>query len=363
MDFLSWKKWLWRLLWPIRLVVAFLYGLVIRLRNLLYDLRVFSVNRLTRPVISIGNLTLGGTGKTPFTLYLIEYLQQKGLKVGYISRGYGRSTRGPQEVRLEEAAPAIRYGDEAVQVKLRFPNLPTFVGENRYQAGQALLRAYPDTQVLLLDDAFQHRRVHRDIDIVLMDMANLPWHDWLFPLGRLREPLSCYQRAHLLILNQKHYTEKKRRTRFPDKPVARFVYEVWDLWHPVRGSLSTETIRHKPVMAFCGIAVPDSFKVAIQSIPAYVTELLTFRDHHVYRGRDLDEIRRRFRRLQKRLGMKDLLLLTTEKDLARLYQVPHAQLLDELPLYAMRIRMSPLNPDEALKLQNLILPIPAYGHA
>ncbi len=358
-----WKKVGWSILFPLRLVVALVYGILVSLRNLLYERGIFPVLRLPRPVISVGNLSLGGTGKTPFTLYLIEYLRSQGYKVAYVSRGYRRKTTGPQEVRLDAPHPAILYGDEATQVKLRYPDLPTFVGKDRYQTSQMLLEKYPDTQILILDDAFQHRRLYRDIDIILIDLAKPIWEDWLFPLGTLREPLRAYRRAHLLILNQKHTTEKEVRHPLRRRPVARFIYERMDLWHPDHPPRPSETLRHKPVLAFCGIATPHSFILSIQSIPAYVVSFFSYRDHHYYTERDLVRIKKGFRRLEKKLSMKDVTLLTTEKDLARLYRSPFMHHLEDLPLYALRIRMRPLSPDEGGKLQNLITFVPAYGNA
>lgn len=358
--------WIWLslyLLFPVRLLAALAYGLLISLRNFLYNRKLLPMYHLSRPVISIGNLSLGGTGKTPFALFLIEYLQASGYKVGYVSRGYRRSTRGPQEVRLDSPHPARLYGDEATQVKLRHPDLPTFVGENRFLASQKLLEKYPDTQILLLDDAFQHRRIYRDIDILLIDLAKPAWKDWLFPLGTLREPLRNYQRAHLLILNQKHATDKKVHIPLRSRPTARFIYELQDLWHPRKEPLPVDSLRYKPILAFCGIARPDSFKLAIQSIPAYIVGFLAYPDHHYYTEGDLSAIRKRFRRFEKKLSMKELLLLTTEKDFARLYQAPYIHLIDELPLYVLRIRMRPLSSEEEAKLRNLITFAPAYGNA
>ena len=351
------------LLFPVRLLAALLYGLLITLRNFLYDRKLLPIHHLSRPVISIGNLSLGGTGKTPFTLFLLEYLRANGYMVGYVSRGYRRHTRGPQEVRLESPHPALLYGDEATQVKLRHADLPTFVGENRFLACQKLLEKYPDTQILLLDDAFQHRRLYRDMDILLIDLAKPAWKDWLFPLGTLREPLRNYRRAHLLILNQKHTADKKVRTPLRRRPTARFIYELQDLWHPQKEPVPVDFLRYKPVLAFCGIARPDSFKCAIQSIPAYLVDFLAYPDHHYYTEGDLSGIRKRFRRLERKLSMKGLVLLTTEKDFARLYRAPYIHLIEELPLYVLRTRMRPFSPEEEAKLRNLITFASAYGNA
>ena len=358
-----WKTVGWHLLFPFRLVTALLYGLLIILRNFLYDKGLLPIRRLPKPVISVGNLSMGGTGKTPFTLYLIGQLRAQGYRVGYLSRGYKRLTKGPQEVRLDVPYPAGLYGDEAIQVKLRYPDLPTFVGENRYKAGQQLIEKYPETQIILLDDAFQHRRLHRDIDIILIDSAKPAWKDWLFPLGTLREPLRSYKRAHLIILNQKLTSPKKIRIPLRRRPTARFVYEVQDLWQPGGQSQPVEFLRYKPVFAFAGIAAPESFYFAIQSIPAYVVDFRAFPDHYFYEERNLAKIRKDFRYFERKLGMKNLILLTTEKDFARLYRSPHMHHLAELPLYVLRIQMRPLAAEEATNVQKLITFVPAYGNA
>lgn len=354
---------LWLALFPLRLVVAVLYGLLILLRNALYTYRLLPSWRLPRVVISIGNLSMGGTGKTPFAFFLIEALREQGIKVGYLSRGYGRRSNTLQEVSLTKPEPALAFGDEPTQVKLRFPEVPVFVGANRYKAGLALLAKYPETQVLLLDDGFQHRKLARDADVLLIDLARPPWKDWLFPLGYLREPLKAYQRADLLILNHKRPPPKKTHLPIRDKVTAPFVYKPLDLWHPTKGTQPLSFLAHKPILLFCGIAAPASFREMVEEAGGHLTEIHIFPDHHNYTERDIWRLRRAYRKLQKRFQLPNLLLLTTEKDLARLYNSPLLYQLDELPLYAMRIQMEPLSPQALEKVRTLYKLLPAYGHA
>ncbi len=357
------KRTLWVALLPLRLVAALVSGFILLVRNALYDRKLLPTRRLPRIVISVGNLTLGGTGKTPFTLFLIQTLREQGLKVGYLSRGYGRQSRATAEVSLSCAEPALQFGDEPVQIKLRFPEVPVYVGPSRHQAGLALLEKYPDTQILVLDDGFQHRQLVRDADILLMDLMRPPWKDWLFPLGYLREPLRAYQRADLLVLNQKHARPKKIRIPLHGKVTARFIYKPLDLWHPTKGSQPLSLLQRKSVLLFCGIAVPTSFRDMVKEAGGYLTEIHTFPDHHHYAEKDIKRLRHSYRRLQKRFELADLLLLTTEKDLARLYNSPLLYEIDTLPLYAMRIHMEPFAPEDLEKVRSLYKLLSAYGHA
>ncbi|MCS6894933.1 MAG: tetraacyldisaccharide 4'-kinase [Bacteroidia bacterium] len=342
-------RYAWRGLYVlIAFPLAVLYGLGISVRNWLYDKGILPSYHLSRTIVSIGNLTLGGSGKTPFALYLIGWLQSRRISVGYLSRGYGRRTKGFLEVSLYSPQATNSYGDEAFLTKARYPDIPVAVCEDRVKGAQELFRMYPTLQVLILDDAYQHRRIRRDLDILIIDMQRPIWKDWLFPLGRLREPLHAYKRAHLLILNRKTSATPSKKLRW-EKPALTFRYVAEQLIsaaenHP---SLPVETLRHRSVIAFCGIAHPESFYDTLREAGAYIVRRMSFADHYLYREADIFEIRREFRRYQKQLGITDLLLLTTEKDLFRLNGLGMLGLLNELPLYAVQIAMKPSNPSEA----------------
>lgn len=347
------------------LPVALLYGILIQIRNALYARRILPVHSLPCFVVSVGNLTLGGSGKTPFALFLLEWLSQNGIPAGYLSRGYKRRSRGYHEVDLSQPDPSSRFGDEACLVKMRLPHLPVAVSEDRVKGGKKLLHTYPHLQVLVLDDAFQHRRLHRDIDILIIDSKRPPWKDWLFPLGHLREPPAAIRRAHLLIYNQKTQPQTPLRRRTLQKPSLSFFYEPVELIpafasHP---PLSLAEARYRPALAFCGIATPDSFYQLLRDIPIYTLEKYDFPDHHPFSERNLRFLRHRFKQIQKRGKLSTLLLLTTEKDLARLKGSPLLTLLEGLPLYGLRIAMKPTDPQKAeALLSHLFASLRTYDH-
>ena len=177
--------------------VSALFSAVVAARNALYDRGILQQRRLLRPVISIGNLSVGGAGKTPFVIMLAELLRQAGVRVDVLSRGYGRTSSGVLVV--DAGGDARRFGDEPLLIARRLPDVPVIVGESRYQAGLEAERRF-QTDVHLLDDAFQHRRLARDFDIVLLSRRDL--QDRLLPSGLLREPLSSIARAGAVIWSE-----------------------------------------------------------------------------------------------------------------------------------------------------------------
>ncbi|GIV23556.1 MAG: tetraacyldisaccharide 4'-kinase [Bacteroidia bacterium] len=346
------------------LPIALVYGVVITVRNWLYDRKWLPIHRLPCQVVSIGNLTLGGSGKTPFALYLLDWLRGKGVAVAYLSRGYGRQTRGYVEVSLDKAQPAVLFGDEACLIKARLPEIPVAVCENRYEGGQKLLQTYPHLQILVLDDAFQHRKLHRDIDILLVDAAKPPWKDWLFPLGRLREPLRSYRRAHFIVLN------KKENPKSPPKRLAKasltFEYVPEGLIPAFSGlqPLPLSALTGQSVLAFCGIATPKSFFALLKSQGAYLPETHTFPDHAYFSETKAAWLAQRYKRLMRKFKLSHLLMVTTEKDIMRLYKTPALAALEGLPLYALRISMRPVDPEKAAGfLSKLFAPLLHYDHA
>jgi tetraacyldisaccharide 4'-kinase len=178
------RGWLAWLLWPISL----LFGLLVRFRHLLYRAGVFKVNRVGVPVIVVGNVVAGGSGKTPVVMALMKHLQARGLKPGVVSRGYGRSTTDCREVRVD--SPASEAGDEPALIKRALSGtsvVPVFVGRSRFEAASALLQKYPQTGVIVCDDGLQHLALHRDIDICTFDDRGVG-NGFMLPAGPLREP-------------------------------------------------------------------------------------------------------------------------------------------------------------------------------
>ena len=267
--------------------VSAIFGAGVALRNVLYDRGVFKVQKLARPVVSIGNISVGGSGKTPFVIALGELLKQRGINFDVLSRGYGRSSTDIAVV--DPNGTPAQFGDEPLLIaqKLR---APVIVGADRYQAGLLAEKQF-SSKLHLLDDGFQHRRLHRDFDIVM-----LPAEDQratLLPMGRLREPLSSLKRADAVVL--------------PDsqEPPPLPSFHAMSVW---RARRQIEIAADGKAIAFCGIARPQQFFDALKAARQEIASTLTFGDHHRYVQRDID----RLLALKKQTGASGF--VTTEKD-------------------------------------------------
>jgi tetraacyldisaccharide 4'-kinase len=271
--------------------LASIYGGVVGARNSFYDWGLFRAKRLAGAVVSVGNLSTGGSGKTPFVLLLGELLQARGVQFDVLSRGYGRQTRGALAV--DPAGSPREFGDEPLLIARRL-QVPVFVGEDRFEAGR-LAEAKFGPQLHLLDDGFQHRALARDFDIVLVTPQDA--EDRLLPAGRLRESLRSLRRADAVVLASSAAPE-----RFPlqDKLV----------WRVHRGILP-QHVPPRPVV-FCGIARPQSFVEQLRAANIEPAAEAFYRDHHAYREKDVREL------LQLKQQSEAGGFLTTEKDAVNL---------------------------------------------
>jgi tetraacyldisaccharide 4'-kinase len=274
--------------------LTWLFGQAVRARNAHYDGRRARMYRLRLPVISVGNLSVGGSGKTPFVQTLGRWLTAKGIAFDILSRGYGRESRGV--LRVDAAGLAVRYGDEPVLLA-RTLGVPVFVGEDRYRAGLAA-EAWSEaeglgTRVHILDDGFQHRRLHRDFDIVLLGPGDL--RGSLLPFGRMREPLSSLGRANAVAA--------------PAELAA--LLAAPNVWH-IRRRLALPVPAPTRPLAFCGLAQPGQFWQSLADIGIYPAGTFAFGDHHKYKAVDI-ALLQRLGRLHGANGF-----LTTEKDLVKL---------------------------------------------
>jgi len=269
-----------------------LYGAATALRNTLFDRGALSSRRLEQPVVSVGNLSVGGSGKTPFVIALGELLQARGIRFDVLSRGYGRKTRGVLVV--ETNGNAADFGDEPLLIARRL-GVPVIVGESRYDAGQVAEQKF-HSQLHILDDGFQHRSLVRDFDIVLMTERD--FDDRLLPSGRLREPLSSLQRADAIVLPRDFSARNLAIESFirQGKPIWRMKREIVVPAAPVA-----------PIV-FCGIARPQQFFAQVRAAGITPAAEVEFRDHHAYDGSDIE----RLLALRSKLGGGGF--LTTEKD-------------------------------------------------
>ena len=277
--------------------LTWLFSQMVKTRNARYDSGRAPVQRLRLPVISVGNLSMGGSGKTPFVQTLGRWLQAQGIGYDVLSRGYGRSSRGV--LRVDPAGPASLYGDEPLLLA-RTLGAAVFVGEERYQAALEAEswdaghdRQGHGTRVHILDDGFQHRRLHRDFDIVLLGHGDL--RASLLPFGRLREPLSSLGRANAVAAPE---------------DLAALLAEP-NVWHIRRRLVLHQPVATRP-LAFCGLAHPRQFWQSLHDIGIYPVATYAFGDHHLYNARDI-ALLRRLARQHEANGF-----VTTEKDLVKL---------------------------------------------
>jgi tetraacyldisaccharide 4'-kinase len=296
------------------------YGAAVRLRNRLFDRGWKTPHRAAVPVVSVGNLTLGGTGKTPCVEYLARFYRERGERVAVLSRGYGAAA-GPN--------------DEALVLEENLPDVPHLQGADRAAlAGVAVEEL--EAELLILDDGFQHRRLARDFDLVLLDATN-PWgYGSMFPRGLLREPPSSLRRADAVMVTRCDQVTDPEvndltswvRDLTPDRPVVASTHApmAWvQHGHPDR---PLEALRGRPVAAFCGIGNPASFRRTLRDLGAEPADFRAYPDHHAYTRADVDDLRAWARRQPA-----DAVLATTQKDLVKL----RTDCLGERDLLALKI--------------------------
>jgi tetraacyldisaccharide 4'-kinase len=314
-------------MWPTPLRISFIplswgYGAVVRLRAGLYRAGLFTRRRLPCRVVSIGNLTVGGTGKTPVTILVASFLTEKGYRVGVLSRGYRRS--GGRDMALVSDGRNLllgpdKGGDEPFLIARRCAQAVVAVGADRFQLGQWVLRQIP-LDVLVLDDGFQHLAVERDVNLLLLDASTPSSLNHLLPAGQLREPLDASSRASAILLTRSDDKEsggtvlsRLARAGVPRKPVVRlrfFPEALTDLQGKVKGSLSD--LSGLRVVVACGIANPSSFGRDVEGLGVTVVEERVWPDHHVYSGADVQSLSETVKR------RKADVVLTTEKDAVKL---------------------------------------------
>jgi tetraacyldisaccharide 4'-kinase len=295
-----------------------IYGIAVTVRNDLYDRGTLKTHKLRGPVVSIGNLTVGGSGKTPFLIALGELLKSHGVKFDVISRGYGRATSG---VALVDVGGSPRqFGDEPLLIARKL-GVPVIVGEDRFAAGQFAEQQF-GPQLHLLDDAFQHRRLARDFDIVMLDPSDA--RDSLLPGGRLREPLSSLARANAVVLAH-------------DASCEGLLIAPYLVWR-VRREIIVPADLPAACFAFCGIARPGNFYTQLRAAGVTLAGTRSFRDHHLYTESDV----RRLLKLRDRHSATAF--ITTEKDAVNL----QSRVADLAPLHVIQLTLKLENAEAAV---------------
>jgi tetraacyldisaccharide 4'-kinase len=320
---------------PVR-VVASGYRRLLDTRNWLHERGVLTSRRLPCGVVSIGNLTVGGTGKTPAVAYAVDTLAALGARPAVVSRGYGRRSRGVQVVadgRSIVLAPE-EAGDEPFLLARRLESVPVIVGENRYHAARLAVDRF-GASAIVLDDGFQHRSLVKDVEIVLA-RGTYPWGNGrLFPAGPLREPLESLARADLIVASGlgpddafQEVTEAGDRYA-PGVPIVAARHEPAECWRaPGLAVGPAAALAGRRLVGFAGIAYPEAFGRTLAEVGVAVAEFVPFADHHWYRQEDLGRLAAR----AEALGAEGL--VTTEKDWVRLHSIG----LPPLPLWVLIVR-------------------------
>jgi tetraacyldisaccharide 4'-kinase len=322
--------------------LSVLYGTAICLRRIFFRLHIFKRNKISCPVISIGNLTLGGTGKTPTVIQIAELMSRNNRRAVVVSRGYGRKDEAELIVVSDGRSVLVDAqtgGDEPALIASKLPGIPVVVGKKRYQAALlAIQRFRPD--VVVLDDGFQHIQLKRDLDIVLVDAGNPFGNGKLFPAGILREPIGALKRAQAVLITKMDGTEDvealkelvQRNTRARIFTSRQLPVDLIDYRSNDTKPLSA--LRRSRVLALSGIARPASFTMMLKSLGADIVAEYTYPDHFDYQKSDLAAV------FQKAADKKISMIVTTEKDAIRLKK------LRADGIWALRIEMTVVEKNE-----------------
>ena len=317
-------------------VLAAVYWALIQLRSLLYRTHLLSISSLPCKVISIGNLTLGGTGKTPTVISVAGLLARNRKRPVVISRGYGRENESEILVVADGRSVLVNArigGDEPTLIASKLPGVPVVVGSKRYDAALHALQTF-HSDVVILDDGFQHQQLKRDLDIVLVDAADPFGKGKLFPAGILREPITALARAHAVIITRVEQAKDLAALRsiIERSTQARIFtsrYQPIDLVDCSSGeSKPLSALRGAKTLVFSGIARPTSLTALLRSLGADIVSESAFPDHHAYTRSDLAEL------FKRAADARVSLIVTSEKDMVRLKDVrPEG-------IWALRIELS-----------------------
>lgn len=338
-------KWLF-LLYPFSLV----YGLVVYIRNFLFDYQIIKSSEFNIPIICVGNITAGGTGKTPHVEYLIRLLKYE-FNVACLSRGYKRKTH--QYILADQASTTEEIGDEARQIKKKFPDIHVAVDRKRVNGVIQLMKDVQDLDVILLDDAYQHRYVRTGLSILLIDYNRPLSKDHLLPAGHLREHPFEKKRANIILVTKCPERMKPIDRRLVVKELTLFPFQHLyftylkdeppkPVFKTIQKVLTREEIKNlKPqILMISGIVNPRSFKKFIRNYSTHITELI-YPDHHSFTKKDIDIITSRFNAI---VG-NEKIIFTTEKDAMRLEKFSDIDINIKERMYFIPVTISFLNED------------------
>lgn len=315
------------LLWPF----AIAYGIVVGIRNLLFTIGILPSKQFDVPVICVGNLEMGGTGKSPLVSYIVRILLRNSKRVAVISRGYGRLSSGFKLV--EGNSLATEVGDEPLQLKRRHPEVAVAVCEDRVKGIEQLLNMKPKPDFVIMDDGFQHRWVKPSFSI-LVTSAHLPFiSNWLLPVGTLRESMFSASRADIIVMTG---ASENSDSAIAEVENVYFSKTLVNDEVQISGE-GAELDLHQSVVTFCGIANPERFE-GMMRMNFNVLEHLSFADHHNYNLSDLQNLRKKL----DSFGPAVEAVITTEKDAVRLINTSLLKELGQIPVFYIPIEMEML---------------------
>lgn len=331
--------------------LAILYGAAVKLRNYLFDKNILKSSAFNFPLICVGNLSAGGTGKSPMVEYLITLLKNE-FKVATVSRGYKRKTKG--YVLATENTTALEIGDEPMQFHQKFPEVPVAVGEERIVAIPQLLHDHPDTEAIILDDAFQHRTIRPGFNILLTAYSDLYTDDFFLPTGDLRDSKSSARRAQIIVvtkcpdyLNEEEKASIIKKINAAENQHIFFTTIEYGIPYHIIDYHTRDISPMDEILLVCGIANPKPLKKFLQT-HSLSYSMLTYSDHHIFSIDDISEINKKFDALKE----PSKFILTTEKDAVRLLKFNEQ--LNTMPLYVIPVRHKFLF-EEGKKFDELVI--------
>ena len=307
------------------------YRLGVARRNTAFQRGWRTIHKARVPVVSVGNLTTGGTGKTPCVEFVARFYRQLGLQVALLSRGYGSD---------------VGRNDEALVLEENLPDVPHLQGADRATLARSAVEEL-ESEILVLDDGFQHRQLHRDLDLVLID-ATCPWgHGYLLPRGLLREPIGSLERAHAVLLTRCDLAPpesvqaiRDTVTRIKNLPIAESRHSPAE-WRNASGqSAALDVLKERPIAGFCGLGNPEAFRQTLVKLGLDVIAWRTFPDHHPYTKDDVESLREWAQRLPATTA-----LATTQKDLVKI----RLDRLGDRELWALAIQLQVTSGQDALE--------------
>ncbi len=318
--------------------IANLYGKVVELRNQRFDSKAAEIIQAKFPIISIGNLTVGGTGKTPIVQFILNYLKYKKIKTVVISRAYKASAKKPIKVDRQNLNPQI-YGDEPCMLATANSGVDFYVGSSKSQIAQSLT----GYQIGLVDDGFQHRRLARDLDIVILDATEEIENYQCLPLGKAREEFANLKRANIVIISKvnlalvsdvERLKKKIRHEIHQQIPIVEFEVK-WDQLkhHDQCRFQSVQTVQNKKVFAFCAIGRSDIFERTVLDLKPSELDFLSYSDHHQFTKKDIDQLVEKINHIQPDL------VICTEKDLIKLNKIWP----DNIDLWSLQMSVMPVS--------------------